>query len=104
MIVTTDKNNVVQYWNTELDGLEQRDTDGSYIVDGITVISPLSVQHVYKVDGFPADIHAQLYTYLRDEGFKKYAGNVWGLPEETVQAIKEEAIVEVQEGAKNGKL
>ena len=62
--------------------------------------------NVYSTDSVPSHIAPVKYCYTREEGYYENPGyiemNKWGLPEETVQAIKDEAITEVQKGVANG--
>ena len=57
--------------------------------------------HVVYVENVPDEVAAEEYCYTEQDGFYGNT-NEWDLPDSEVQEIKNTAIAEVQEGAKNG--
>ena len=72
------------------------------------VAFPTEMIDVYEVSYMPEYVEENKYCYTPDQGFFENPNwkepNKWGIPDDIVQEIKNEAITEVQEGAKNGKM
>ena len=78
--------------------------DNYVVVDNLTAY-PTQTCTLYETD-VSEGIRPQKYCYTPSEGFylnpQWQEPNKWNLPNEVIEEIKNEAIAEVQEGAKNG--
>lgn len=66
------------------------------------------IKHYFLVGDVPEYVEPDKYCYTEEAGLypnPRYTEpNKWNLPNEVIEEIKNEAIAEVQEGAKNGKM
>lgn len=103
-LITIKRNKIIQAMGKQLGYM----SNGYPRLIEENIAFPSDLVNVHEVEAVPGQFEPGRYCYTPEQGFYMNPDwqepNKWNLPNEVIEEIKNEAIAEVQEGARDGQV